>query len=157
MPPSKPRALTHLPEVEAANTAATPNAMRSRYDTVRWSMVSGSPTVGGFGGYLRAGTTTTATKAAPATFATRWNSLRPDEEVVGSGHGEADHDADHHAVDDRADHAAQVLDGAGELGRLAGRGAQPGSVLELEGQPDLGLGEKPEEDRSDGAARSHRR
>ena len=76
-PPSNPRAVRYRQKYDAATMTAIEATMSVRYNQVRWLIVSGSPTVGGFGGYLRAGISTTATKAADATFATRWNSLRP--------------------------------------------------------------------------------
>jgi hypothetical protein len=52
-------------------------AVNSRKLVVRSAIVSGSPTVGGLGGYFSAGSRATAMNAPRAILAPRSNSLRP--------------------------------------------------------------------------------
>src|SRR5690606_12616886 len=60
----------------ATAVAASPTSTITRYSRVRSSIVSGSPTAGGFAGYLTNGTRTIARNAVPAATIASRPSLR---------------------------------------------------------------------------------
>ena len=124
---------------------------------MRLVIVSGSPTVGGFGGYLSAGeqhdgdeggggdlARPARTRCAPAM---RW---------CMAATVDAEHDAQHGAEDDGGGHAAPLLGAPAELGRLTRREPDAGGVLEAQRVADLRLGDEAQEERGGGARRWRR-
>lgn len=59
------RGASRLPTVTVATASRTLSAIMRKYSVVRLPIVSGSPIDGGLAGYLRNGTTYTASSAAP--------------------------------------------------------------------------------------------
>ena len=97
---------------------------------VRWPIVSGSPTVGGFGGYLSAGMSTSATKALGGHLGHPLELVAPAMRWCSAATTTPSTTPSRDAVDDRGGHATPVLGAAAELGGLTGRQAEAGGVLE---------------------------